>query len=187
MKIASQQMISHNLAAPFYTRGMALVAAAVYDATVAAWDSKYAWNRPRPNQTDPSIAPLVAVPKSPSYRSEHAVAAGAAAAVLSYLFPDSASTFASMANDAAQSRLYAGTEYPSDSAAGLGLGSAVGAAVVAYAQGDNSNAAFTGSYPPTPGKWSNANPVTPLAGTLRPWGLSSGIPMRLPPPPPVDS
>ena len=88
MQIASQQMISHNLAAPFYTRGMALVAVAVYDATVAAWDSKYAWNRPRPSQTDPSIATLVAVPQSPSYPSEHAAAAGAAAAVLSYLFPD---------------------------------------------------------------------------------------------------
>ena len=68
MKIASQQMISHNLAAPFYTRGMALVAVAMYDATVAAWDSKYAFNRPRPSQSDPSIAPLVAVPRNPSYR-----------------------------------------------------------------------------------------------------------------------
>src|SRR2546427_9174636 len=29
MKIASQQMVSHNLAAPLYTRGMALVAAAM--------------------------------------------------------------------------------------------------------------------------------------------------------------
>jgi membrane-associated phospholipid phosphatase len=187
MQIASQQMISHNLAAPFYTRGMALVAVAVYDATVAAWDSKYAWNRQRPSQTDPSIATLVAVPQSPSYPSEHAAAAGAAAAVLSYLFPDAAASFASMADEASQSRLYAGTEYPSDMTAGLGLGRAVGAAVVAYAQGDNSNAAFTGSYPPTPGKWSNANPVTPLAGTWRPWVLSSGGQMRLPAPPTADS
>jgi hypothetical protein len=83
MRIASQQMISHNLAAPYYTRGMALVAVAIYDATVATWDSKYTWNRPRPSQTDPTIAPLVTVPRSPSYPSEHAVTAGAAAAVLS--------------------------------------------------------------------------------------------------------
>src|SRR5207253_1643286 len=90
MRIASQQMISHNLGAPYYTRGMALVAVAIYDATVATWDSKYTWNRPRPSQRDPGIAPLVAVPQSPSYPSEHAVTAGAAAAVLSYLFPDNA-------------------------------------------------------------------------------------------------
>src|SRR2546428_6974156 len=118
MKIASQQMISHNLAAPLYTRGMALVAVAVYDATVATWDSKYAWNRPRPSQTDPSIAPLVAVPRSPSYPSEHAATAGAAAGILSYLFPDSATTFTNMADEAMRSRLYAGTDYPSDTATG---------------------------------------------------------------------
>src|SRR5437763_4753117 len=86
MQIASQQMISHNVAAPLYTRGMAVVAVAVYDATVAAWDSKYTWNRPRPSQTDPGIAPLVAVPQNPSYPSEYAATASAAAAVLSYLF-----------------------------------------------------------------------------------------------------
>ncbi len=187
MKIASQQMISHNLAAPFYTRGMALVAVAVYDATVATWDSKYAWNRPRPSQTDPSIAPLVAVPRSPSYPSEHAATAGAATAILSYLFPDSANTFTSMADEATRSRLYAGTEYPSDTAAGFRLGRAIGAAVMSYAQRDNSDAAFTGSYPPTPGKWSNANPTTPMAGTWRPWVLSSGSQLRLAAPPASDS
>jgi membrane-associated phospholipid phosphatase len=187
MKLASQQMVAHNLAAPLYTRGMALVAAAMYDATVAAWDSKYAFNRLRPSQSDPTIAPLVALPRSPSYPSEHAVTAGAAAAVLSYLFPDSADTFTSIADEAARSRLYSGTDYPSDTAAGLRLGRAVGAAVVVYAQQDNSDAAFTGSYPPTPGKWSNANPTTPMAGTWRPWVLSSGSQMRLTAPPASDS
>jgi hypothetical protein len=71
--------------------------------------------------------------------------------------------------------------------AGLGLGQAVGAAVVTYAKGDNSDAVFTGSYPPTPGTWGNANPVTPLAGTWRPWVLSSGSQLRLPAPPTADS
>jgi membrane-associated phospholipid phosphatase len=187
MKIASQQMVSHNLAAPLYTRGMALVAVAMYDATVTAWDSKYAFNRPRPSQSDPSIAPLVAVPRSPSYPSEHAVTAGAAAAVLSYLFPDSAGTFTTMADEATRSRLYAGTQYPSDTAAGFRLGRAIGASVVSYAMADNSDAAFTGSYPPAPGKWSNANPTTPMAGTWRPWVLSSGNQMRLAAPPTSDS
>src|SRR5262249_24557224 len=102
IQIASQHMVSRNVAAPLYPRGMALVAAAIYDATVAAWDSKYNWNRPRPSQIDPSIAPLVAVPRSPSYPSEHAVTAGAAAAVLSYLFPDNADIFTSMADEAAR-------------------------------------------------------------------------------------
>src|SRR5260370_23230548 len=187
MRIAAQERMGDNVAAPYYTGGMARVAVAVYDATVGTWDPKYAWNRPRPSQIDPSIAPLVAIPRSPSYPSEHAVAAGAAAAVLSYLFPDSADTFSSMADEAARSRLFAGTDFPSDTAAGLRLGRAVGAQVVAYAHGDNSDAVLTSSFPPSPGKWSNTNPTTPMAGTWRPWVLSSGSQMRLPAPPAADS
>lgn len=187
IRIASQQMVNRNVAAQFYARGMALVSAAMYDATVASWDSKYAWNRPRPSARDASIVPQVALPRSPSYPSEYAATARAAAAVLSYLFPDSADLFAGLSAEAARSRLYAGTEYPSDSSAGLQLGAAVGAAVVAYAQGDNSDAVFTGSFPPTPGKWSNPNPSTPLAGTWRPWVLASGSELRLDAPPAADS
>ena len=68
-------------------RAFALVTAAMADATIAAWDAKYAYQRPRPTEQDPSLTAAVAVPRSPSYPSEHAAAAGAAAAVLGYLFP----------------------------------------------------------------------------------------------------
>src|SRR5260221_8564789 len=81
-------MLAQNVPAPLFTRGMALLSVAIYDATVAAWDSKYAYNRPRPNAADKTINPLVAVPNSPSYPSDHAVAAGAASVVLAYLFPN---------------------------------------------------------------------------------------------------
>lgn len=185
IKIASQEMVTRNITATLYTRDMALVSVAMYDATIASWDSKYTWNRARPS--DPSIVPLVTVPRSPGYPSEYAATAGAAAAVLTYLFPDKADTFANLASEAARSRLFAGAEYPSDSNAGLQLGQSVGAAIVASARTDNSDAPFTGSFPPTPGKWSNANPVTPLAGTWRPWVLSSGSQLRLPAPPAADS
>ena len=76
IKIAAQEMVARNVAATLYARDMALVSAAMYDATIASWDSKYAWNRPRPN--DASIVPLVAVPRSPGYPSEYAATAGAA-------------------------------------------------------------------------------------------------------------
>lgn len=187
MKIASQEMVARNVAPTLYTRGMALLTVAIYDATVASWDSKYAWKRPRPSIKDSSIVPLADVPQSPSYPSDYAATAGAAAAVLSYLFPDKAADFASLADEAARSRLFAATEFPSDSIGGMKLGQAVGAAVVTYARQDNSDAVFTGSYPPTPGKWSSPTPTTPLAGTWRPWVLSSGAQLRLPAPPPADS
>ena len=88
MLLAEQYVINEGLSTPLQTRALALVAAAISDATIAAWDSKYAYNREHPSDLDPTVAPVVAVPQSPSYPSEHAAAAGAAAAVLAYLFPD---------------------------------------------------------------------------------------------------
>src|SRR5262245_53149565 len=36
-------------------RQIALVQVAIYNATIAAWDSKYAYRRPRPSELDPSL------------------------------------------------------------------------------------------------------------------------------------
>src|SRR5260370_4332246 len=56
------------------------VALAMYEATVAACDSKYAYNRPRPSELDPTLKTRLPTPHSPSYPSEHAATAAAAAA-----------------------------------------------------------------------------------------------------------
>jgi membrane-associated phospholipid phosphatase len=183
MQIAERTVVNAGLATPLQTRALALVAAAISDATIAAWDSKYAFNRQHPSDLDPAVAPVVAVPQSPSYPSEHAVAAGAAAAVLGYLFPDQAETFSDMANQAATSRVTAGVAFPSDVSRGLDLGQIVGQAVIAFAQGDGSAQSFMGSYPPSPGVWSSANPVAPLAGTWKPWVLNTAQDVRPGPPP----
>src|SRR5437773_1789969 len=121
MQLAQQLVVSEGLPTPLQTRALALVAAAISDAMVAAWDSKYAYNRSHPSQLDSTIAPVVAVPQSPSYPSEHAAAAGAAAAVLEYLFPDQTAVLATMASDAAVSRVMAGVACPSDVFSGLVL------------------------------------------------------------------
>src|SRR6202166_3594842 len=157
MQLAQQSAVNAGLPTPLQTRALALTAAAISDATIAAWDSKYAYNRLHPSDLDSTVAPAVAVPQSPSYPSEHAVTAGAAAAVLAYLFPDKATSFADMANVAATSRVMAGVAFPSDAFAGLDLGQRVGQAVVAYAQADNSNAVFSGTFAPGPGVWSSPN------------------------------
>jgi membrane-associated phospholipid phosphatase len=183
MQLASQQMLAQNVAAPLFTRGMALVSVAIYDATVAAWDSKYAYSRVCPSAMDASIKPVVAVPNDPCYPSERAVAAGAASVVMGYLFPNVAETYTDLAEEATRSRVFAGVSFPSDASAGLQLGRQIGQMVVAYAMTDGSSTVFTGSFPATPGVWSSAAPVTPLAGTWTPWVLSSGSAVRLPAPP----
>src|SRR5262245_21919053 len=123
-------------------RMLALMNVAIYDATVATWDAKYTHNRPRPAVADPSLTTAIPTPASPSYPCEHAVAAGAASAVLGYLFPDAAEHFDALATEASQSRLLAGVVYPSDVEAGLKLGRQVADLVIAYAKKDGSDAAF---------------------------------------------
>ena len=187
MQLAQQSAVNAGLATPLQTRALALVAAAIADATIASWDSKYAYNRVHPSDLDPTVAPVVAVPQSPSYPSEHAVTAGAAAAVLEYLFPSQTTTFADMADQAATSRVMAGVAFPSDVFTGLEMGQSIGKAVIAYAQNDGSNQVFTGSYPPAPGVWSSPNPVAPLAGSWKPWVLTTAQDFRLTAPPAFGS
>src|SRR5258708_35028864 len=115
-------------------RALALVHVAIYDAMVAAWDSKYAYNRPRPSRLDKDFTTVIPNPHSPSYPSEHAVAAGAAAAGLAYLFPTDAQAILAQADEAGRARLLAGGQYPTDAQAGLDFGHPVPALVIAPEQ-----------------------------------------------------
>jgi membrane-associated phospholipid phosphatase len=168
-------------------RMLALLNVAIYDGMVAAWDSKYAYNRARPSQGAGGPTPAIATPNSPSYPDEHAVAAGAASTVLSYVFPADAEMFVALAEEAVRSRLEAGVAFPSDVRAGLALGHEVGERVVAWGRADGSDVAWTGSVPTEPGFWSGTNPAEPTAGSWRPWTLTSGSQFRPGPPPALDS
>jgi membrane-associated phospholipid phosphatase len=187
MQLTQQLAVSEGLPAPMQTRALSLVAAAIFDSTVAAWDSKYTYMRQHPSEIDPGVTTVVNPTASPSYPSEHAVTAGAAAAVLAYLFPDQASSVTDMADQAGQSRIFAGVAFPSDVISGMDLGNQIGQAVIAYAKADGSNQTFTGSYPAAPGVWSSPTPVTPLAGTWHPWALTGGNQFRPAAPPAFGS
>lgn len=164
-------------------RLLALIDVAIYDATVAAWDTKYAYTRARPSEIDHRLETALPTPASPAYPSEHAVAAGAASQVLAYTFPNEAQSFMDAANAAGHSRLLAGTDYPSDVSAGLTLGRAVADLVIARARTDGSDIAWTGSVPTEPGRWNGTNPFEPTLGSWKPWVLSSGSQFRPAAPP----
>jgi membrane-associated phospholipid phosphatase len=163
------------------------VAIAIYDATIAAWDSKYAYNRPRPAEVDRSLTPRLSSPNSPSYPSEHAAVAAAAAGVLAYFFPNEASSLNALAEEAARSRLYAGLHYPSDYFAGLELGRKVAARVIERAKADNSDVMWTGAVPVGPGMWIGTNPGNVSATNWKTFVLTSSSEFRPPTPPAFDS
>jgi membrane-associated phospholipid phosphatase len=175
------------------SRGFSLLDVAIYDATIATWDAKYTYNRPRPSAVDASLAGAIPTPASPSYPSEHAAVAGAASAVLTYLFPDDADTIANHVDDATRSRLEAGVEFPSDVTAGLVLGKNVGELLVDRGNQDGFSVPWSGEIPDRPGLWSLAGypdgaiPVAPNFGSLKPWVLESGSQLRPGPPPAPDS
>jgi membrane-associated phospholipid phosphatase len=186
-ELAQNQIIKNNINTPRGVRVMALVNVAVYDALIACWDLKYLHKRVRPSELNATLTTVLPNPQSPSYPSEHAVAAGAASAVLAYLFPADGAFFVDQAEAAGRSRLLAGVQYPSDVTAGLALGRAVAELVISRARADGSDARFTGTIPTGPCLWRGTNPAEPMAGTWRTWVLTSGSEMRPPAPPTCDS
>jgi membrane-associated phospholipid phosphatase len=171
-----------------FPRIQAYLNMAIHDATVASWDSKYAYSRPRPNQLDASIVPVVAVPNSPAYPSEHAAAAGAASEVLGYFAPKEAEALRTMADEASTSRVQAGVQYSSDLAAGLDIGRAVAELTLSTVQADNYDAAkWDGVIPEGPGLWKGQNPSGAADRFWKPLIVPSADYFRPPPPPAYNS
>jgi membrane-associated phospholipid phosphatase len=185
--ITAEEMIERGIPTPIAARHMALLHAAVHDAVVSAFHHKAAYQRARPNVVDKEINTSLPTPSSPSYPSEHAAVAGVASEVLAYLFPDKAQKFRAMSEEAGRSRSIAGVAFPSDIAAGLALGHAIGAEAVKRGKTDGFDAKWTSSVPTTAGSWTGTNPILPLAGTWRTWLIASGDALRPPPPPAPDS
>jgi membrane-associated phospholipid phosphatase len=160
---------------------------AIHDATIAAWESKYHYNRLRPSEADATLPTALPTPRSPAYPSEHATAAGAAATVLSYFFPDEASSFQAMADEAAQSRELAGVQFPSDSSAGLELGRQVAEQVIARAKADGSDAVWSGTVPTGPCMWVGDKPANATMPNWTPILLAAPNEFRPPAPPDCKS
>jgi hypothetical protein len=187
---------------PLSSRNYALVHAAMYDATVASWYYKYVYGAQPPS----GVETMIPAGPDPSYPSEHAAIAGAASRVLAYLYPEqSAVLLEEMAEEAANSRITAGTNTPADTEAGLALGRTIAAHTIARAQADNANALWDGQRPPGigggPDYWEPppvaasqptapvvaSQPTAPVAGTWKTWVLPSAAQLRPPPPPAYGS
>lgn len=166
-------------------RTFAMMNVAIHDAMIAAWDTKYAYNRRRPSEMDGQLAAAVTNPGTPSYPCEHSVAAGAAAAVIAHLYPKEAQRANAAAEEAARSRVMAGAAFPSDTKAGLELGRAVAARVIEQMKvGDGK---WAGTVPPGAGLWKGTNPIGVNDVTWPLFVLKAPSQFRPGPPPAHDS
>jgi len=123
-------------------------------------------------------------------RKPDGAAAGAAATVLTDLFPKDAQAI----SDRLSREIAAlGANGPrADFEAGVELGRAVGSDVVALAKADRSNLAWSGPGPAGTEKWISLAqpprpPLGPRLGEARPFFLTTGADFRAPPPPGYDS
>jgi hypothetical protein len=131
----------HHVHGPEVVRTLALVNVALADAGVAAWDAKYAYWTPRPENgirelIDPAWRPLLRTPLFPAYVSGHSTYSAATAVVLAHLFPADAHRFLAMGEEAGTSRLYGGIHWRSDHTEGARMGRQIGRMVVERARLD---------------------------------------------------
>ena len=130
-------------------RSFALLDLALADSAIASFDAKVAYASVRPitaiDATDPTWAPLLITPSTPSYVSEHAAYGASASDILASAFgkstrftdtstPYAARTFSSFAAAGAEdanSRIYGGVNFRFDTQAGATLGNSVGKTVLA--------------------------------------------------------
>ena len=160
-----------------------LLGVATYDATIAAWDSKYAHNRPRPFAADKRIKAYVLKPESPSYPCEHSVTAGVAATIIAHYFPAMADSVQRLAQQAMTSRIAAGAAFPSDTRAGFELGKQIAEKEIERTKDYLCKTGWDGKIPAGPGLWSGKNPMFPTAGRSKTVALDSGSQFRPGPPP----
>ena len=117
-------------------RTFAYLNMAVMDAGVSCWDAKYYYHYPRPSQAIPGFKTILGIPNFPSYTSGHSTFSSAAATVLGYIFPAEKARCDAWADEAAQSRVYAGIHFSFDAEIGKTQGQAVGDYAVARAKQD---------------------------------------------------
>lgn len=161
--IIGRQKVSSNGAARLF----ALVSVAQYDAVIAAEEAKERGKHP----------------------SAAGAAAAASAAVLAALHPAEQQFIdAELAADAAYFPTLP-SERDADFAAGLAVGRAVAAAVLAYAATDGAGAPWDGTLKSGPGYWTPVSlpPQDASWGGIRPWLMTSGDQFHPPAPPPVGS
>ncbi|HTR30397.1 MAG TPA: phosphatase PAP2 family protein [Puia sp.] len=134
--IAAQDFVQQNWSEVRWARNFALLNMAEMDAAIECWYIKYHYFNPRPSQMDPIIRTLTGIPNFPSYVSGHSMFSGAAATILGHLIPSRAQAYMQLAQDAANSRIYAGIHYAIDCTVGLQVADEVGNYAVQRAMSD---------------------------------------------------
>ncbi|MGV3638924.1 MAG: phosphatase PAP2 family protein [Adhaeribacter sp.] len=137
--IATEEFVKRGYSEVRWARNYALLNAALMDAAIVCWDTKFYYFNGRPCQLDPRVKTLTGMPNFPAYVSGHSTFSAAAATILGYLLPERAADYQAMALEASNSRMYAGIHYRADCEVGLQLGKKVGTYAINRAKADGAD------------------------------------------------
>lgn len=137
--IANKYIVKYRMNPLRTARTFAYLNMAMMDGGISCWDAKYYYHYPRPIQTIEGFKTIAGTPNFPSYTSGHSVFSAAGAEVLSYIFPNEASTFRVWAEEAAISRVYGGIHWTFDATVGTAQGIDVANYTIATAQNDGAD------------------------------------------------
>lgn len=168
-------------------RMFALLAAAQHDSLVTTWHYKYLYKRPAPTLSAGFRPAHISRRERYSYPSEDAAVAAASAAVLSYIASSERDFLWRNAEADRDSRLWAGTNYPSDVKAGYEVGLAVAERARKRGDEDGSAKAHLGAFGKEPGKWWAEPQILPGWGKVKPWLMKAATDFRAPEPPAAGS
>ena len=160
-----------------------LLGTATYDATIVAWDTKYAYKRPRPFIADNRIKIYAVNPESPSFPCEHSVAAGVAVTIFTRFYPAMADSVKKLAQQLMDSRIAAGVSFPSDTRAGFDLGKRIAEKEIELTKEYVATAQWDGKIPDKPGLWRGKFAMYPTAGQNKTIVLENASEFRPGPPP----
>jgi hypothetical protein len=114
-----------------YSHDQKLLAQTIADAFLECWKVKYIYWTARPDMRIPGLVTSMPDPAFPSYLSGHSTISAAAATVLGVLVPQKKVYWMTMAEEARDSRLYAGIHFEIDNTNGFALGKKIGTVVLA--------------------------------------------------------
>lgn len=120
----------HNLSNEEYSYSQMILAKVLADSFMECWKVKYTYWTKRPDMATNTINVAMPNPPFPSYVSGHSTISFAAATVLSELFPKDSESYLKDAEEAKNSRLWAGIHFPYDNEEGKKLGIAVGEYII---------------------------------------------------------
>lgn len=128
--IADKYMVDHKIPLQKQLLIRAKLATAIFDATIATFDSKYAYMTKRPFMIDKDLQQYIPAPNHPSYPAGHSTLSSAAATVLDYYLPENKKEWDNSAEECGMSRIWAGIHFPIDHNSGKRLGKQIGEAVI---------------------------------------------------------